>query len=250
MFSLKKNFKDYSLKDFRIIFKGKEEICENTIAFYFDTEQSGYSFEEGQYAVFTLVNPVKHDLKGNSRPFSFANSPHVKNTVMISARINSSVFVSNLSSLATGSEIFVSKPSGNLRKHVEKAGIPVFIAGGIGITPVRSIVENMIHRGITKKFFLFYLNKSESMTAFFDDFKKWSDVNKNFIFIPVIEDKHNINWKYESGKADKKLLLKYLSDTLSCNYFLSGSSEMIESFKKILFSVNVPEKNIKTDNYS
>lgn len=248
MFSLSKQF--YSLKDFKIKFKSKKEVCENTIAFYFDIKDSGYSFNAGQYAHFTIIDPRFSDVKGNSRPFSFANSPGEKNEIVIAGRINSSVFINNLTLLNPGSEIYISKPEGNMNLENDVSAPVVFISGGIGITPARSLIENEIKNDSGRDITLLYSNKTESQTAFLEDFKKWSSENKNFIFIPLIEDLTNTNWKYEFGCIDKIILNQYLTDHKKNFYYLIGPAPMIDSISKTLFQMGVSKNNIKTETFS
>lgn len=238
------------MKDFKITFAGKKEICENTIAFYFDITDSGYSFKAGQYAHFTIIDPKFTDEKGNTRPFSFANSPGEKNEIVIAARINSSVFINNLSLLNPGSEIYISKPEGNMNLENDFLFPVVFISGGIGITPARSLIENDLKNNSERDLTLFYSNKTESQTAFLDDFKKWSSKNSNFKFIPLIEDINNTNWKYEFGYINKIILNKYLSDLNKKLYYLIGPAQMINSICEILLESGVDKRNIKTETFS
>lgn len=238
------------MKDFLITFKSKKEICENTVAFYFDSSESGYKFEAGQYAHFTLIDPDFSDEKGNSRPFSFAGSPHNKNEIMIAARINSSVFINNLSGLSTGSKIYISKPAGNLNLKNNISDPAVFIAGGIGITPARSLIENEILEKSNRNVTLFYSNKTESQSAFLDEFKIWSFENKKFRFIPLIEDLLNDKWKYETGLINNTLIGKYLKDPLNNHYYLTGPSPMIASVRKMLADSGVSNERINTEIFS
>jgi len=243
-------FKKILLKNFRIILKDKKEICENTLAFYFDTTNSGFTFEAGQYAHFTINDPKFHDEKGDTRPFSIANSPHIKNEIVISARINSSVFINNLSHLSPGAEIHVSNPEGNFRFDNDLSLTSVFITGGIGITPVRSLIENEIYKSGNRKIFLFYSNKTESQTAFFDDFKNWSESFTNFKFIPLIEDLNNENWKYEFGNVTEIIMLKHLDNFFNKVYYMTGPQTMVKSVKNILLKNKVSPDNIQTEQFN
>jgi len=126
------------LKDFKIKLLEKKLICENTYQLIFDKPETGYDFFPGQYAYFKLMFNTDEDIKGNVRPFSFAGSP-TNNELVIAVRKNESVFIENLLRLEAGSEIFISEPMGNNILDDEKE--KVFITGGIGITPVRSILD-------------------------------------------------------------------------------------------------------------
>lgn len=235
------------MKDYTITFKFKKQICENTFAFYFDTNESGYSFKAGQYAYFTISDPKFNDVKGNSRPLSFASSPHIKDTIMVAARINSSVFINNLSALVPREKVFVSKPEGNLIPDTDVSKPLVFIAGGTGITPFRSIIEYLIHKNYKNKIYLFYSNKSLDQTPFFDEFEKWSGELDNFIFIPSFDETDNNNTDFESGIINEEKLEKYIPDLKDNFYFVSGPPGMVESVRNILLKNNVKSVNIRTE---
>jgi hypothetical protein len=95
------------LKETKIFFTGLKEICENTFTFTFNLYDSDYEFKAGQFAHFTIMDPVHHDEGGNSRPLSIANSPDHVNSLMVAARRNQSVFVENLLALSPGGEVHI-----------------------------------------------------------------------------------------------------------------------------------------------
>lgn len=237
------------MKDFKIILKKKIDVCDNTIAFIFSTMGVNYNFKPGQYAHFTIPNPVSQDKKGNSRPFSIASSPHHKNHLMIAARKGSSVFINNLDQLTTGAEIFVSKPYGNLLLNENISDTPVFIAGGIGVTPVRSIIEKFIYDKNKSKLFLFHSNRNRSQFVFKEDFEKWSAQNSNFKFIPVIDDLNDKLWKYDSGVIDKKLLKKHLKSFSNKIFYIVGPPAMVDNVNEILLHEKVNPEKIITEKF-
>lgn len=237
------------MKDYPIILEKKELICDNTLAFTFYDESKNYRFDAGQYAHFTLIEPEYHDEKGHSRALSFANAPDDTGKLVIAARINSSVFINNLRVLKPGSKLFVSKSSGGMKLHNDSSVPAVFISGGIGITPVRSIIENAVNKNLPHEIILFYANKKANQTAFLNDFLKWQNEYKNLKLISVIADVENKNWKYEFGTIDEKLLNKYLADLTNKIYYITGPSEMVNSVRDILVKQNIDTENIRTEKF-
>ncbi|MEO8664724.1 MAG: FAD-dependent oxidoreductase [Ignavibacteria bacterium] len=232
------------MKDYLVKLIERKEICDNTFTFTFDTGNTGYTFKAGQYAHFTVPDPVTKDKKGHSRPLSIASSPDTKGSIMVAARKGSSVFVDNLSRLPIGSEVYVSKPSGSMYITDIRSDL-VFIAGGIGITPVRSIVEKILNDKSSQMIYLFYSNKSLAQAAFIDEFKQWSGENTNFIFIPLFNDDGKSKSEYEYGSIDEKILKKYLKDLNDKIFYVTGPPLMVDSIDKLLLSADVnPEKII------
>ena len=238
------------LKETKIFFTGRKEICENTFSFTFNLYDSDYDFKPGQYAHFTIMDPVHHDENGYTRPLSFANSPDHINSLMVAARKNQSVFIENLLSLTPGSELQISEPEGDISLHRDETVENVFIAGGIGITPVRSIVEFATENDLKNKITLFYSNKSLSQAAFLNEFLEWSAENENFRFIPFFESDETISeFEHEKGKIDSERLKKHLGNFDNKIFFLIGPPAMVDSFKDILLNQNVSEENIMTEKF-
>lgn len=237
------------MKTTKIFFTGRKEICENTFAFTFNLYDSDYDFKPGQYAHFTIMDPVNHDGTGNSRPLSIANSPDHVNSLMVAARRNQSVFVENLLSLMPGSEVQISEPEGDVALHSDEQIENVFIAGGIGITPVRSIVEFATENALKKKITLFYSNKSLSQAAFIDELVEWAAENENFKFIPFFDNKENVTFEYETGRINLEKLKKHLGNFDNKIFNIIGPAEMINSVKEILLNQKVREENIKTEKF-
>jgi len=238
------------MKDTKIFFTGRKEICENTFSFTFNLYDSDYDFKAGQYAHFTIMDPVHHDENGYTRPLSFANSPDHINSLMVAARKNQSVFIENLLSLTPGSELQITEPEGEISLHENEEVENVFIAGGIGITPIRSIVEFATENDLKNRITLFYSNKSLSQAAFMNEFLEWSAENENFSFIPFFESNEIISeFEYEKGRIDSERLKKHLGDFDKKKFFLIGPPAMVDSFKDILLKQKVSEEKIMTERF-
>lgn len=238
------------MKNTKIFFTGRKEICYDTFSFTFNLYDSEYDFKPGQYAYFTIMDPVHHDKNGYTRALSFANSPDHINSLMVAARKNQSVFVENLLSLAPGSEVQISEPEGEIALDQDINIENVFIAGGTGITPVRSIVEHATENNLKNRIVLFYSNKSLSQAAFMNELLEWSAENENFRFIPFFEAGEKITeFEYETGRIDPERLKKHLGNFENKKFFLIGPPEMVESFKNILIQEGIKPEVIISEKF-
>lgn len=238
------------MNDTKIFFTGRKEICENTFAFTFNLYDSEYDFKAGQYAYFTIMDPVHHDENGYTRPLSFANSPDHINSLMVAARKTQSVFVENLLSLTPGSELQISEPRGDVYLHGDETVENVFIAGGIGITPVRSIIEFATENDLRNRITLFYSNKSFSQAAFMNELIEWAAENENFTFIPFFEDTQvNAEFEFETGRIDQEKMIKHLQNFDNKRFFIVGPPVMVDSINDLLINNNVSKENIMTERF-
>src|SRR5712691_8249693 len=125
------------------------EVAERTTAFRFE-KPSNWTFKAGQALDMTLLDPPETDAEGNTRTFSIASAPH-EDTLMVATRMRDTAFKRVLKTLPAGSTVKIEGPSGDLTLHNNAKRAAVLLAGGIGITPFRSMVcraaiEKLPHR--------------------------------------------------------------------------------------------------------
>ncbi len=231
-----------------ITLKDRKLINENTLAMWFDKTGSGFEFEPGQYAKITILEPIHHDNEGNSRLFSISTSP-TKDYLMFTTRALDSAFNKNILELPIGSKFSISEPGGNTVLHKDSSIPAVFLIGGIGITPVRCMVEYIIESKLPYKAYLFYSNPNAKSMAFFEDFEKWAEVYPDFKFIPTIDDTSDKNWKYNTGYINKELILKYIPDISKPIYYIVGPLAMVDAMEALLIDMGVKSENIKLERF-
>ncbi len=231
----------------RFILRDKREIADGTMAFWLEPPP-GFTFLPGQFAEFTLINPPRTDQRGNTRAFSFANSPHDEQ-ILIATRLSGSAFKENLSRAPPGTELEVLGPMGVLTLHDDASTPAVFLTGGIGITPVRSIVKHATEERLSHRLIVFYSNRTLAASAFFDDFTRWARENPNLIFVPTITDEHRKDWQGEHGFIDADMIRRYVSDPMQAVYYIVGPPAMVEAMKKVVNGLGVAPQRVKTEDF-
>ncbi len=112
-----------------------------------------------QFADYTLTRPHETDAEDNTRGFSLASAPYEDDLVSVT-RMRDTAFNRALKTTKIGTELTLDAPYGSFTLH-HKATIPaVFLTGGIGITPVRSIVLKAIHDNLSHKIFFRFQSKA------------------------------------------------------------------------------------------
>jgi predicted ferric reductase len=92
-----------------------------------------------KYAYFD-IGGVYNDPKGPIRHFTIASSP-TENFIMISTRIRDTLYKKRLASLEEGAKVKVRRPEGKFVLHEDYSKPAVFLSGGIGVTPFRSMIK-------------------------------------------------------------------------------------------------------------
>jgi ferredoxin-NADP reductase len=234
----------------RIKLKNRRQIAEGTMAFHFE-KPDGFVFKAGQFADYTLINPAETDAEGNIRGFSLASAPY-EDYLMFATRMRDTAFKRVLKTMEPGTELTFDGPYGSFTLH-NNASIPaVFLTGGIGVTPARSIVLQAAHDKLPHKIFLFDSNNRPEEAAFLDELTEVQKENPNYTFVGTMThmEKSNRPWQGETGHIDKEMLSKYISDLTSPIYYIVGPPAMVDSLRSVLNDAGVNTDNIRTEEFT
>jgi len=234
---------------FKVKLKDKKEVAEGTMAFYFERPM-GFDFRAGQHAKWVFANPPETDSEGNNRMFSLASSPS-ENDLIIATRMRDTAFKRVLGRMRIGDSIDVVNPHGSFTLHSDIKKPAVFLIGGIGITPVLSIIKDATEKKLPHSLLLFYSNRRRQDASFFEDLKDLADKNSNFKFIPTLTapEESAQKWSGETGYIDRTMIEKYLPDLQTAIYYASGPPAMVEAMRKVLNEAGVNDDNIKTEEF-
>src|SRR5690348_15096885 len=157
----------------------RNEIAESTTAFYLE-KPPGFLFKAGQYLDLTLLDPPEMDSAGAVRSLSIASAPYEDNLV-VATRMRDSAFKRVIARVPLGTELKIEGPLGSFTLHKNAAKAAVFLAGGIGITPFRSILRQAAEEKSTHQLYLFYSNRRPEDAAFLNELWDLAQSNPHFI---------------------------------------------------------------------
>ena len=227
----------------------REEVAEGTMAFHFE-KPSGFSFRAGQFADVTLTDPLETDTEGNTRSFSIA-SPPFANELVFTTRMRDTAFKRSLKEATSATKLKISPAAGSFTLHKNLAKPAVFLAGGIGITPFLSMVQQADRDRLSQKLYLFYSNRRPEDAAFLDTLKALETTNSNFRLICTKTEmsKSKKEWKGETALIDKEMLCRHLADLQGPIYYIAGPPAMVTAMRETLVSAGVEETDIRTDEF-
>jgi ferredoxin-NADP reductase len=122
----------------------RETVAEGTMAFWF-SRPAGFGFRAGQSILLRLISPPETDAEGDGRTFTIASAPH-EQELMIATRMRDTAFKRVLKSLPPGAALTIDGPDGEMALEDSPTRPAVFLAGGIGITPFRSMALHAAQR--------------------------------------------------------------------------------------------------------
>jgi ferredoxin-NADP reductase len=228
----------------------REEVAEGTMSFYFD-KPAGFQFKPGQYLDCTLVDPPETDAEGNIRSFSLASAPEEKD-LMIATRMRDTAFKRVLKKLPLGSRLKINGPLGSFTLHSKTSRPAVFLAGGIGITPFRSMIVNAARKQLANHIVLFYSNRRPEDSAFLQELQQIESENKNYRIICVMTEmeKSKRPWNGETGFIDKAMLARFVPHVAATIYYVAGPPAMVTAMKETLTGAGVDEDNIRSEDFA
>lgn len=220
------------------------------MSFHFE-KPAGFEYKAGQFADYTLVNPSETDAEGSTRGFSLASAPF-EPTLMATTRLRDTAFKRVLRGLPIGTELELDAPYGSFTLHHDVKRPAVFLTGGIGATPVRSIVLQSTHDKTGHAIFVFYSNKRPEDAAFIDEFRAAAETNKNLTFVPTMTEpgKSKKEWKGESGPIDKEMISRYIDDLTTPIYYLCGPPGMVTAMRTLLSGAGIDDDDIRAEEFT
>ena len=230
--------------------KARKEIAEGTMAFLLE-KPAGFDFKPGQAMEVKLANPVETDAEGNSRAFSIASAPYEPD-IMFATRMRDTAMKRCLRGIPVGTELEVDGPWGDLKLHTRATRPAVFIAGGIGITPFRSMVMDAAKNKLAHKIWLFYSNRRPEDAAFLDDLTRAERENPNFKMIATMTEmeKSSRPWTGKRGFVTKEMIGAAIPSWSEPIFYLAGPGGMLNAMHKLLLDAGVSEDDIRAEEFA
>ncbi len=227
-----------------------EPVAEGTAGFTFEV-QAPFSFDAGQTCELTIPSPRYEDGEGSSRTFSIASSPSDAPRLTFATRLTGTAFKRSLLEAAIGLEIDLDGPFGSFGLHKNAAKPAVFLAGGIGITPFRSIIKDATERRLLHKMTLFYSNRTPASTAFLPDLEAWQARNPNFRLVATVADPSGGEpWGHSVGLMDSSFMKPHVEDWAATICYLAGPPAYVKAMRAALDAVGADPDNIRTEEFS
>lgn len=231
---------------YRITLLTKEEIAKDTFLFSF-TKPESFSFIAGQYVVFGLIDPPYTDNRPSFRSLSIATAPSDA-TLGFAMRAGVSAFKRSLWKLPIGGEVEIKGPLGHFVLPADPRQPVAFLIGGIGITPVRSMLREEIHRKIMRPVVLFYSNHSEETTAFCDECQKPATPSWKSI-LTMTDHAATDMWDGECGFITEDMITRHIPDLHAYHYYIVGPGNFVTTMQDLLAHMNIDKAKVTVDNF-
>lgn len=199
-------------------------------------------FQAGQY-----VN-VFVDIDGSptARPYAMSSSPTERNYYDLTVKKAQGGFVSHylVDEICIGQEILTSGPMGSFHHNPLFHGNDlVFLAGGSGIAPARSMIKNIIDKNLDQKMHIFYSNSYEDDVIFADEIRGYAEQNENITLTEIVS-RPSEAYEGLSGRITKEFVREHLSELENKMYYICGPTPFNENCANILKQLGVKERRM------
>ena len=227
----------------------KEQLTKTIWAFWFNGEQLP-DWQAGQYMEWVLPHS-NIDKRGTRRFFTIASSPTEKELMIATKVINpSSTFKVALRDINIGDPITAQDVNGDFILPKDRNAELVFIAGGIGITPFRSMLKWLLDTNQQQPITLLYANKTADEIAFKDFLDKTANFGwlKPIYFFSTKLSTYEVDSNgFRDGLIDENAIRKYVPDFQDKLFYVSGPEPVVEAMEKILKKIGIRGRQLKTD---
>ncbi|MCL5010069.1 MAG: oxidoreductase [Patescibacteria group bacterium] len=223
----------------------KKRPAPNIFVFGFKSD-GAFKFRPGQYMEWTL--PHKNvDLRGNRRYFTIASSPTEQDLIMaVRFSTPSSSYKNSLAAMSEGQKILASQVAGDFVLPPNLETPLVFIAGGIGIAPFRSMIKFIADKKLKCDIVLLYANKTKDDILFGDIFSQAKTFGVKTLYVLTGSEIPD-DWEGLRGYLTDEMLRQEIPDYKNRLFYISGPQLMVDNFKDILKALGIKSSNIKLD---
>ena len=224
----------------------KVRIASNSADFVFTPDRK-IKYRPGQYMEWTLPH-AKTDIRGNRRYFTLASSP-TEPELRIGVKFyeHGSSFKQALLDIDQATPIVAGQLGGDFVLPKDKTQKLVFMAGGIGITPFRSMVKYLIDTNEARSITVLYSAKSEADIAYRPVFEAARALGIKTIYTLTDNKAPVTTANSYSGPITADLIKKEIADYGDRTYYISGTPGMVAAMQTILAELGVHHRQIKVD---
>jgi ferredoxin-NADP reductase len=223
----------------------RREVAADTMAFRFDVRGRAPPFKAGQASEVTLPDSATH-------AFAIASSPANPRTLMIAARMRDTPFKEALRTLPFGAAVRITQPAGDFVLPPDPHTPLLFLAGGIGITPFRSMLKWMLDSGDRRRVVLLYSNPTPQAAAFLDELREWQrwlDLD----LVPTITkpETGGGEWEFEEGRIDRDMIRRHVRPRMLAQgvCYISGPPGMVNDLGAAVASLGWPAPRVRLDRF-
>ncbi len=212
-------------------------------------DAEGLSFLPGQFHFLSLYRGDDHD--GEEHPFTISSSPATPGRLTSTIK-GSGDFTRTIAQTQPDVHVRVQGPFGRFSYllHPGESDF-VFIAGGIGITPLVSMLRHMRDTGGDLGVLLLYGNRTEEDIAFRDELEHMADGGHPRLTVVHVLSRPDASWTGEAGHIDRTTITRWCGEDLRGKaFYICGPPPMMAAVTGALRGLGVPPARIHSERFA
>jgi propane monooxygenase reductase subunit len=214
------------------------------------TDSAGLRFHPGQYVDINIPDTEEH------RSFSMANISVAEGVLeFIIKRYPGGHFSGLLEGrLSPGDPLTVSGPYGTFTLRVSSDRRLVFVGGGAGMSPILSLLRQMVESGNEREAIYYYGARTEKDLFHLEEMTHLAQSLPKFRFVPCLSESWPDGWPSEGAEGETGLVTDVLErceqSLADCDVYLCGPPPMVDAALPLLESMGVPKEQVYFDKFT
>ncbi len=225
----------------------KVRLTPDTVDFIFKPNRK-LSYQPGQYMEWTLPH-TKPDARGSRRYFTLSSSP-TEQYIAIGVKFynRSSTYKRAMIDMAAGDQIVAAQIGGDFTMPKDVNQKLAFIAGGIGVTPFRSMIKYLIDTNQARDVSMLYAARTMADFAYKDTFEQAREkLGAQILYVASNPGTTMPHPNTIAGPISADIIRHSMPDFNERVFYISGTHAMVEAMQEILTEIGVSSSNVKTD---
>ena len=198
-----------------------------------------FTFVAGQWVMLHVLND--DGSTWGKAAFTIASAPSESHEALTIAVKIYGDYTKKLQALKPKDRVKVQGPYGAFVLEPGETPLVMF-AGGIGITPFRSMIRELIAANDMRPVTLFYSCRTPAEACYLQEFVDIEQAHPVFHFVPILTREAPEHWEGETRRLDKAMLEKYLGTFDNTEYLMCGAPDFMDGIRAMLLSKNVDVK--------
>jgi ferredoxin-NADP reductase len=226
----------------KVFIKEKKEIAQGTVLFTFNAPDGGLSYVPGQYICLKLDLKFP-DEKGPQRYFSIVNPDPKDGRIQIATRISDTGFKQTLDSMQPGEAGDITQIAGEFILPEDPAAEIVMVAGGVGVTPFKCMLEHLILKKEKRRITLLYSNKNKATTAFYDEFSQMAAEGwlENLFFVMTRDE----SWPGPKGRMNADFIADNIPGYREKQFMVAGPPNFVGGISQALEELELADVKLE-----
>ncbi|MEQ8350953.1 MAG: adenylate/guanylate cyclase domain-containing protein [Leptospiraceae bacterium] len=231
---------------FMLTLESTEVRARGSYLFRFDRPEN-FQFKAGQ----SIEVRFPRDSRTESRTFSIASAEQDPFVEMVT-RDTGSDFKKRMLEMKPGDQVIATSAGGLLTLPENLEASLVFLAAGIGITPLYSIIRTLLanreNGAQVPGMLLISSNKNYDSFLFHKELLQLSQT-QGFFYVPTVTGDLPGDWNEEVGRITPEMIRRHLVDAQKAQYFIAGPPVAVTDLRDTLTSMGIVTGNIFTEEF-